>query len=41
MGGGPRARRDLLILFSLPFVVLKWLSSMGWMVWLYHTWAFG
>jgi protein-S-isoprenylcysteine O-methyltransferase Ste14 len=28
----------ILVLLSLPFVLLKWPSSMGWMVWPYDTW---
>jgi hypothetical protein len=31
----------ILVLLSLPFVLLKWPSSMGWMVWPYDTWPFG
>jgi protein-S-isoprenylcysteine O-methyltransferase Ste14 len=30
----------ILVLLSLPFVVLKWPSSMGWMVWPYNAWPF-
>ena len=30
----------ILVLLSLPFVVLKWPSSMGWMTWPYDTWPF-
>ena len=30
----------ILILLSLPFVVFKWPSSMGWMVWPYNMWPF-
>jgi hypothetical protein len=31
----------ILVLLSLPFVLLKWPSSMGWMMWPYDTWPFG
>lgn len=31
----------ILVLLSLPFVVLKWPSSMGWLLWPYNTWPFG
>jgi len=31
----------ILVLLSLPFVLLKWPSSMGWMTWPYDTWPFG
>ena len=30
----------ILILLSLPFVVFKWPSSMGWMAWPYDVWPF-
>jgi hypothetical protein len=29
------------VLLSLPFVLFKWPSSMGWMVWPYDAWPFG
>ena len=31
----------ILVLLSLPFVALKWPSSMGWMEWPYSSWPFG
>jgi protein-S-isoprenylcysteine O-methyltransferase Ste14 len=31
----------ILVLMSLPFVLFKWPSSLGWMMWPYDAWPFG